>query len=141
MSTDNKSFAALEVGEDLGSVVHDVTPELVRDYAESTGDTHGWHTGGDSPFGEAVAHPALATIFSTRLLVHSGYEHSSGGIHAKQEYEFLAPMRIGARVTTRGTVTEKYIRNGRNYIVYETCSVDELGVDLARCVVTIIVPD
>ena len=137
----HSKFETLQVGQDLGSVAHDVTPEMVRDYAESTGDTHGWHTGGDSPFGEAVAHPALATIFSTRLLVSSDYEPSSGGIHAKQEYEFLAPMRIGARVTTRGTVTEKYVRNGRNSIVYETRSVDELGVDLVRCVVTIVVPE
>ena len=80
------------------------------------------------------------TVFSTALLGDAGVNRPSGGIHAKQEYRFLAPLRVGSRLTTTGTVREKFIRNGRKTVVYESSTVDERGTELARCVVTSIVP-
>ena len=85
------TYDSMEVGQALDPVEHRVTAELVREYAEATGDRSPWHTGAESPFGEAVAHPALVTVFTTAVLERSAKGGPSGGIHAKQEYEFLAP--------------------------------------------------
>ena len=124
-------FDRIEVGQTLGPVQHHVTAEMIRRYAESVGDAHPSYAGA-SP----VAPPAMATIFSTRLMGRVGIDRPSGGIHAKQEYEFLAPLRAGQTVTTTGSVVEKTVRRGRNYVVYETLSVDESGRAIARCRVT-----
>lgn len=78
----------------------------------------------------------MATIFSTRLLGRVGIDRPSGGIHAGHEYEFLAPLRAGQKATTTGTVLEKTARRGRQYVIYETLTVDEAGTPIARCRVT-----
>ena len=124
-------FDTIEVGQSLGPVTHHVTAEMIRAYTESTGDLHPDYLGA-----APIAPPAMATIFSTRLMGRVGIDRPSGGIHAKQEYEFLAPLRAGQTVTTTGRVVEKTVRRGRNYVVYEALSVDESGRAIARCRVT-----
>jgi len=124
-------FDDLREGRTLGPVAHHVTAEMIRRYAESTGDTHPDYAG-PAP----LAHPAMATIFSTRLMGRVGIDRPGGGIHAKHEYEFLAPLRAGQTVTTTGRVVSKELRRGRRYVVYETLTVDESGRAIARCRVT-----
>ena len=124
-------FADLQVGETLGPVTHHVTAEMIRHFGLATGDAHPDYQG-EAP----IAPPAMATIFSTRLMGRVGIDRPSGGIHARQEYEFLSPLRAGQRVTTTGRVVEKTVRRGRNYVVYETLMVEEAGRPIARCRVT-----
>lgn len=130
------TYDAIQPGQALGPVEHEVTAEMVRDYGIATGDP-GPGPGED---GEPLAPPAMVTIFSTALLGDASVNRPSGGIHAKQAYRFLAPLRVGSRVTTRGRVLEKFIRNGRKTIVYEAITCDERGVEVARCIVTSIIP-
>ncbi len=124
-------FADLRVGQTLGPVTHHVTAEMIRRYASSTGDAHP-----DYQDQSPIAPPAMATIFSTRLMGRVGIDRPSGGIHARHEYEFLAALRAGQRVTTTGRVVEKTVRRGRNYVAYETLTVDGAGRPIARCRVT-----
>ncbi len=129
------------VGDKLGPVQHRVTAHMIRDYAKSTGDLHRWHLDGVPHFPAAVAHPAMATIFSTRLLGRSGIDRPSGGIHAKHEYEFLGLVRAGQTLTTSGTIAEKYIRRERRYVVCDALTVDETGRPIVRCRYTQAVPE
>ena len=129
-------FEDIEVGDRLGPVQHHVTAQMIREYGQATGDKHLWHTDGAPPFAEAVAYPAMATIFSTRLMGRSGIDRPSGGIHAKHEYEFLGAVRAGQTLTTTGQVVEKYIRRERKYVVCDSLTVDESGRPVARCRVT-----
>ena len=121
------------VGSTLGPVHHHVTEKMIRQYAECTGDVHLWHTNGAPPFGGIIAHPAMATIFSTRLMGRSGIDRPSGGIHAKHEYEFLGPVQAGQILATTGVVADKYLRRGRKYIVCDSVTKDETGRAIARC--------
>jgi len=129
------TYDSIQVGRTLGPVVHELTPEYVRDYRVATG--------ADAPVAAGVGSVApgtMTTIFSTALLGDAGVNRPSGGIHAKQQYRYLAPLRVGSRVTTTGRVIEKFIRNGRKTVVYEALTVDEQGRELARCTATSIVP-
>jgi len=126
-------FEEIKVGDKLGPVQHHVCAQMIEDYAQATGDDQLWHSGGASPFAEAVAHPAMATIFSTRLMGRSGIDRPSGGIHAKHEYEFLGAVRAGQTLTTTGQVVEKYIRRERKYVVCDSLTVDEGGRPIVRC--------
>jgi 3-hydroxybutyryl-CoA dehydratase len=121
------------VGQSLGPVRHHVSERMIRDYAASTGDKHQWHAGGAPPFEGTVAHPAMVTIFSTRLMGRSGIDRPSGGIHAKHEYEFLGIVRAGQTLTTTGRIVEKYSRRERKYVVCESLTEDETGRPVARC--------
>jgi hypothetical protein len=129
------TYDTIEVGMALGPVEHALTPEAVRDYLVATGHPAGAET---SPPVEAPG--TMSTIFSTALLGDAGVNRPSGGIHAKQSYRFLAPMRVGGRITTTGRVVDKFIRNGRKTVVYEAVSVDEQGHETARCTVSSIIP-
>jgi acyl dehydratase len=134
-------FDDLRVGQELGPVRHHVTARMIREYAAATGDTQPWHTAGAPPYDGPVAHPAMATIFSTRLLGRSGIERPSGGIHAKHEYEFLGAVRAGQWLTTTGRVVETYERRGRKYVVCDALTVDESGRPVARCRATQVLPE
>ncbi len=129
-------FDDIQIGDKLGPVRHHVTADMIREYALASGDKHLWHTDGAPPFEAPVAHPAMATIFSTRLMGRSGIDRPSGGIHAKHEYEFLGAVRAGQTLTTTGQVVEKYIRRERKYVVCDSLTVDEGGRPVARCRVT-----
>ena len=134
-------FEDVYVGQALGPVEHHVTEQMIRDYAEASGDTQPWHTQGAPPYDGLIGHPAMATIFSTRLLGRSGIDRPSGGIHAKHEYEFLGAVKAGQTVVTSGKIIEKYERRGRKYLVCEALTVDEAGRPIARCKYTQAVPE
>ena len=123
------TYEVLTVGEEFVSDTLLVTPEDVETYAFAVDDHHPWFLE-DSPFGGPVAHPTLLGNQALRLR-HSRYT-VPGGLHAKMEFEFVEPIRPGARVRSRGRVIDKYERRGKPYMVteYETC--DEHGTVLVR---------
>ena len=55
-----------------------------------------------------------------------------GGIHAKQHFTFLRPVRIGETLHTLLTIAEKYERNGRRYVVSATVTRDAEGAEVTR---------
>ena len=108
------------VGRDFPAREVEITPELVRHYAESVDDHNPWYFG-DSPFGGPVA-PAL--------VLHSEVYHNLswylpnlyGNLHAKQEWELFHPMMVGDTITTRSLIVDRYVKRNREYVVKEvTC--------------------
>jgi acyl dehydratase len=100
----------------VGRLVHartlEVTPEIVRFYADTFGDHHALYAQGTAP----------------PLLFHSEvYQHVPrwylrrivGNLHARQEWQLFAPLRAGTRVATRSTVVERYRKRDRDYVVNE----------------------
>ena len=124
-------FGDIAIGQELGPISHNLTAEMVRRYAEATGDSSP-EAFADVP----VAPPSMATIFSTRLMGRVGIDRPAGSIHAKQEYSFLAPIPSGQVVTTTGKVVEKFEKRGRLYVVFETLTVDARNRPVSRCRVT-----
>ena len=53
-------------------------------------------------------------------------------IWAKSEHELLKPMKKGSKIFIRGRVVDKYTRRGRNYLVSDYETVDEVGDVLLR---------
>lgn len=81
--------------------------------------------------GEQVAPPMVLTFCFLQLL-ESSYAPPPGVIHAAQDFELLAPVRVGAVLRATGTVTERYLRRGRRYYTVAAQAVDERGVLVAR---------
>ena len=105
------------VGRDYGTHELDVTPDLVRHYAEATGDRNPWYFG-SSPFGGPVA-PAL--ILHSEVYRYGGWylKNIFGNLHAKQEWELFHPIMVDDRVTTRSLIFDRYVKRGREYVVNE----------------------
>ena len=120
----------IHVGLDLGTHEYEITPELVQDYSDGVDDHHEWYSG-DSPFGGAAA-PAL--ILHSEVYRFGGWYLSNifGNLHARQEWEFFAPIMVGDRVTTRCTIIDRYIKRARDYVVNEVQLFDAKGRLLSR---------
>ncbi len=123
------TYDTLTVGDAFVSDTYLITPEEIETYAFAVDDHHPWFSG-PSPFGGPIAHPTIAAnqalrLRHTRYLVHAG-------LHAKMEFQFLAPIRPGMRVRSRGRVIDKYRRRGKPYMVTEYVTEDEHGTPLVR---------
>jgi acyl dehydratase len=123
------TYDVLTVGEQFLSDERVVTPEDIEAYAWAVEDHHPWFSG-PSPFGGAVAHPTMLAnqalhLRHTKYIVHAG-------LHARMEFQFLEPIRPGMRVRSRGTVIDKYVRRGKQYMVTEFVTEDEGGTLLVR---------
>src|SRR5260221_13415854 len=54
-----------------------------------------------------------------------------GNLHARQEWELFSPIKVGERISTHSSVTDRYSKRGREYVVNEVLM---LGVDGRLCV-------
>ncbi len=108
------------VGRDYGGREVEITPKLVRQYAESVGDHNPWYFG-DSPFGGPVA-PALVLHSEVFRDISWYLRNIYGNLHAKQDWELFQPTMVGDSVTTRSLIIDRYVKRDREYVVNEvTC--------------------
>jgi acyl dehydratase len=108
------------VGRDYGAREVEVTPDLVRHYAESVGDHNPWYFG-DSPFGGPVA-PALVLHSEVYQDLAWYLPNLFGNLHTKQEWELFHPIMVGDTVTTHSLIVDRYTKRDREYLVKEvTC--------------------
>lgn len=124
------TYDVIQVGEAFVSNDHLITPEDVESYAFAVDDYHSWFFDA-TPFGDPIVHPTLMANQALHLR-HSKYIVHAG-LHAKMEFHFLRPLRVGMRVRSRGTIIDKYIRRGKKYMVTEFVTTDEdSGAEVIR---------
>ena len=108
MSTDDGVY----VGKDLGGHEYDVNADRIAHYEAGTADRS-----------ERYRETAPALLFHSECytFLQDWYlPNIIGNLHAKQEWELFAPIRLGDRVRTRAFVTERYRKRNRDYVVCET---------------------
>ena len=124
------SYEAVTIGEEFMSDDFLIKPEDVDTFAYAVEDHHPWYFE-DSPFGGKITHPTL--LGNQALLMRHSKYIVPAGLHAKMQFEFLEPIRVGMRVRSCGKVIDKYERRGRHYMVtqFETRD-EEAGTVLVR---------
>lgn len=110
------SYEALTVGEELDSDDFTIKPEDIDTFAYAIDDHHPWFFK-DSPFGGPIAHPTL--LGNQALLMRHNKYIVPAGLHAKMQFEFVEPLRVGMRVRSYGKIIDKYEKRGRHYMVTE----------------------
>jgi hypothetical protein len=124
---------SLQVGEEFVSDDHLVIPEDIETHGFAVEDDHPWLAEGTAP-PTVMANQALHLRHS-KYIVHAG-------LHARMEFNFLEPIRLGMRVRTKGKVIDKYERRGKPYMVTEYVTEDDTGRVLVRGQVTqMIIPE
>lgn len=124
------SFDAVTVGEEFMSDDFLVKPEDVETFAFAVDDHHPWYFK-ESPFGGTIAHPVL--LGNQALMMRHSRYIIPAGLHAKMQFEFLEPVRVGMRVRTYGKVIDKFEKRGKYYMVTEFATKEEAtGTVLTR---------
>lgn len=101
------TFDEIEVGKPLGTVTETVDAELAGSLV--------------GPIGEAgtakVAPPAVFPLLFLKALRRTLGGIPNGGVLAKYELEFGAPLPVGSEVEVAVSVGDKYVRRDRPYVV------------------------
>jgi hypothetical protein len=125
----------LRVGDPVGPYTYAVEPAVVEALRSAIGDRELLEVDG-----EPVAPAALLT-FPFLQLVEAAYEPPPGVIHAVQEFDLMAPVRVGATLTCVGSVTAKFLRRDRRYYTVSAEATDDRGIRVARSRTTGVYPD
>ena len=129
---ENALFGADEVyvGRDLGGRTLVVSAADVERYEAGTGDRHPWYHE-NSSLGVGLA-PALLYHSEVYRDLRWYLPNLIGNLHAKQEWDVFAPLRVGQTVRTRSTVVARYRKRDRDYVVNEVLLTDANGSWLQR---------
>lgn len=121
-----------QIGEDIGTVEFTITPEWVDRYAFAADDYNPWYME-DSPFGGRIASPVAAVIQMNQMWVDFYiWPYPGGGLHAKQEFEFFKPLKVGEKVKISSKIADKYNKRGRDFFVMESVVTDKTGEMIVR---------
>ena len=108
MSTFEKSFGELEVGERFITAARTIREADILGFAELTGDTHPQHADADwaetSRFGERIAHGLLVLSCAAGLVPFD--PDRVVALRKVGEAVFKAPVMIGDSVHVEGKVTK-----------------------------------
>ncbi|MEB2343258.1 MAG: MaoC/PaaZ C-terminal domain-containing protein [Deltaproteobacteria bacterium] len=104
------------VGRHCGSNVYEVTPSLVRFYADALADP--------SPHYQSIAPSLLFHSECYKVLGEWYLQNLFGNLHARQDWELYQPIPLAGPVRTRSTIVERYHKRGRDYVVNETDVMD-----------------
>ncbi len=114
---------------DAGPMEALVTPDMVKRWAEITGDEELLRASA-----EALVPPALLFSLSVRLRKGIERRSSSGGddaVQAQYRMETRRPIRAGERLTVTGQLLRRYIKREREYSVWDIRFRDETGKEVA----------
>jgi len=108
---------AAHVGRFCGSNRYHVTPEGVDFYCDALDDRH--------PAYQKWAPPLLHHSECYRFVGDWYLKNLFGNLHAQQDWELFAPIPVGGRIRSVSTITERYQKRGRLYVVNETDLFDQ----------------
>ena len=123
-----KTLAEAEVGEEFGPIEYAVTNDLVEKFAQALDYPAVWL---DPPSSGARVNPIICDRDGYRVY-QTKYIPPLGTLHAKQEFEYLNPPRLGKKVRVTAKIVDRYVKKDREYTVMESLSVDEDGVEIIR---------
>jgi acyl dehydratase len=104
------------VGRHCGSHTYEVTPEVAAFYADALDD--------HSPLQAEYAPPLLYHSECYAFVGEWYLKNLFGNLHAQQDWDLFAPIRVGSRVRSRSTIVDRFHKRGRDYVVNETDLVD-----------------
>lgn len=112
---------------DTFSTSREVTDDVIRKFAEVSGDYNPIHLDDDfaakTRFGRRIAHGMLSGAFISAVLGNEFRERKI--IYLSQTMKFTAPVYLGDTVTTTATVTG--IREDKGIVTLETVCTNQDG--------------
>jgi acyl dehydratase len=116
-------FEDIEVGRELGEMEWVVTAEMIDTQCALDADFDWWYSV-DSPWGGRVAPPQISYRPPRWLLSRT---FNVRGLFYRWEMENVRPIRAGVTLKVKARISDKYVRNEREFIVYEAEATDPDG--------------
>ena len=117
---------------DRFSTSREVTDEVIRKFAEVSGDYNPIHLDEEfaktTRFGRRIAHGMLSGAFISAVLGNEFRERKI--VYLSQTLKFTAPVFLGDTVTATGTITN--IREDRGIVTLETVCTNQNGETLVK---------
>lgn len=123
------AFADFAVGQRFETEV-DLTETAVADYLRVTGYSCPLFTEPEAARAAGFERTPVPSMYATTYAFVSkvpGIQLAPGGVHAKQEFRFLNPTYVGDRLHTVITVSDKYERRGKKYLVFDSITTNQHG--------------
>lgn len=124
-SASQKNYEDIPIGMDLGTFELTLDGKTVKDTIELVQ----WQP---KLLVEKGFLPPGVTISQHARMNLAALPEMKVSIWAKSEHEFIKPMRLGGKIFIHGTIVDKYVKRGRNYMVADYETVDEAGEVLMR---------
>lgn len=131
------SYDGIEIGRTYGPWKYPLRDRIAR-YLEAVENAHPWHHE-RSPWGPPVAPPSILGNATLRF-IDSFAPAPPGTLHAKQEIETAAALRLDRQPIGYGKFIDKYEKRGRRWFVFESRWRDETGLIIGRSRVTMAFP-
>ncbi len=123
---DTVKYNSLTLGDDFldPPPSFKVTNKAVDKYIRATNDTTR-ELGEPDSTGQRIAPPMLAAVYVIEALrTRVG---PPGGVHAKQQFKFHRPARVGETLYTSAKVVNLYQKKERNYVEMTTETLNQDG--------------
>jgi acyl dehydratase len=131
------TYDAIEVGEEFGPWKYPLKERIAR-HLEAVENAHPWHHE-RSPWGPPVAPPTILGNAALRFL-DTIAPVPPGTLHAKQEIDTAAALRLDRQPVGYGRFADKYERRGRKWFVFATRWRDETGLLIGHSTITMAFP-
>ena len=116
-----------------------VTEEMVERNAWANDDYNPWYMD-DSPWGGRIVSPVFLASFDARLF-YGHYAYPQGGsLFAKQEFEYIEPVKVGRRYSIVGRLADIYERKGRTFYRATMSVRDDSGREVMRMAKVVAAP-
>jgi acyl dehydratase len=135
---DDLSYDGIELGKQYGPYYYPLQDHIAR-ILEATENQHPWHRA-RSPWGPPVAPPSILGNVCMRFIDWIA-PVPPGTLHARQDIETQAALRLDRHPMGYGKFVEKYERRGRRWAVFEARFRDETGLLIGHGRTTIAFPE
>jgi acyl dehydratase len=136
---DELSYEAIELNKNYGPFKYPLADRLPR-ILEAVENEHPWHHG-RSPWGPSVAPPTVLGNASLRFIDTIYGPVPPGTLHAKQDIDTDAALRVDRQPIGYGRFIEKYEKRGRRWFVFQARWRDETGLIIGHTRTTMAFPD
>ena len=126
------TFESIEPGMEFGPIEQVLDRHVATAFAFSVDDFH--HMGANGVLPEVSAsYSAWAAKRLMHLYMLTVFDPQGvKAVHVKEDFEFLAPVKLGSKLTLRGRCVDKYVRKGRGMVACVSEALDESGRVLVR---------
>jgi len=113
-----------------------VDSHYIRSLSFALDDYRDWYIDGGEDFSLPIA-PSEGIAKDLVALFLERYDHNAVvGLHQKEEIFFYNPAPLDSLLTFKGKYTDKYLKRGKGYTVFDTIAVDQEDRPIVRQIST-----
>ena len=130
-----KTWDDVKIGDSFGPLSYKVSTQANDRFYKVTRADNSWYRD-TSPYGGPIVPSTLPSGDDFPLI---GVELETG-VHAKHYFRLYQPLLVGDEATAIGTVTDKYLKRGYRYMVFDYTLQDAGGKKLCANRITFAIP-